>query len=406
MNSEQIFAIALGLQSPWVLDKVDFRQEEKGKTLHIEIGYESGHFVDSDGKSIIHDLQERSWRHLNFFQHECYIHCKVPRVKSKENKIRQVEVPWARKGSGFTLLFEAFSMCLIEQEMPVNKAGKILGEYPNRLWTIFNYWLGKAYSEVDHSDVEQIGIDETSSKRGHDYVTLAVDMNERKVVKAVEGKGAETISQIADYLETKGSKRSQIKEVCIDLSPAFISGVSKEFSEAQITFDRYHVKALLNKAMDTVRKTELRLHHQLKGHKYLFLKNESNLSNRQKQQRNDLLELLPTVGNAYRLKLLFDDFWEMKNPQEAQGFLAYWSDMVKDSGIYPLMKFARTVYAHWHGIANWTQSRLSNGILEGINSKVQLAKRRARGYRNKQNFINMIYFIAGKLKFEYPYQST
>jgi len=407
MNSDKIFALALGLETPWYLSNVELEQEGGKKILHLYVDHTKGHYKDSEGKSRVHDRLDRKWRHLNFFEHECYIHCKVPRLKEDQSgKIKQVQVPWARHGSGFTLLFEAFSMCLIEQEMPVNKVGKILREYPNRIWTIFNYWLSKSYCEADHTGIKVLGIDETSSKKGHQYITVAVDMESKRVVHATPGKGSDTIAQIADYLTTKGTKKEEIEKVCIDLSPSFISGVREHFTEAQIVFDRYHVKALLNKAMDEIRKRELRLHQELKGHKYLFLKSNKNLSTKQKKERNELIELLPTIGESYRLKMLFDDFWEMENEQNAQGFLAYWCDKVDESKIFPLMKFARTVKAHWSGIISYTTSRISNGILEGTNSKIQLAKRRARGYRNTQNFINMIYLIAGKLKFNYPYQST
>ncbi len=406
MNSEKIFELALGLSAPWYVEKIELNQTESKKELHITIDYTKGYFVGDNGKSKVYDRVDRKWRHLNFFEHECYIHCRVPRLMNEEQKVSRVQVPWARSGSGFTLLFEAFSMCLIEQEMPVNKAGKLLNEYPNRLWTIFNYWIGIAYSEADHSGIKSLGIDETSSKKGHDYLTVAMDMDSSKVVHVTQGKGAETITQIADYLETKGTQREEISQVCIDLSPSFISGVTKEFDNAQIVFDRYHVKALLNKAMDNVRKKEYRMHKELKGHKYLFLKSNKNLSDRQRNERNDLLELLPTIGQTYRLKLLFDDFWEMGNIKDSEGFLAFWCDLVYESGIQPMIKFANTVKAHWSGIVNYLQSRVSNGILEGTNSKIQLAKRRARGYRKPSNFINMIYFLCGKLKFNYPLYLT
>lgn len=403
MNSEKIFELALGLQSPWKVEKVSFEGSENGKELHIRIGYLEGHFVDEQGKSKVHDRVERQWRHLNFFEHKCYITCKVPRVMDKEKrKPKRVAVPWARSGSGFTLLFEAFSMCLIEQEMPVNKVGKVLKEYPNRVWTIFNYWISIAYNEADHSEIEVLGIDETSSRKGHDYLTVAMDMNNSSVVHVTQGKGAETIEKIAEYLDSKGTKRESIKQVCIDLSPSFISGVTKEFENAQITFDRFHVKALLNKAMDQVRKQEYKMHQILKGHKYLFLKSNKKLTYQQRKDRTELIELLPTIGEAYRLKMLFDDFWTMDNKDDAQGFLAFWCDLVIESKIQPLIMFTKTVKAHWKGILNYLENTISNGILEGTNSKIQLAKRRARGYSNKSNFINMIYFLCGKLKFNYP----
>lgn len=409
MNSKEIFSLALGIESPWRLNEVLLKKEHGKKTLEIDIGFERGHkFNDpvSENECPVHDTIERRWRHLNFFEHECYLKCNVPRIITAEGKVKQVQVPWSREGSGFTLLFEAFSMLLIESEMPVNKVGKLVAEYPNRIWTFFNYWISIAYKKADHSEVKTLGIDETSAKKGHDYVTIGVDMENRNVVHATQGKGADTITAIKDHLESKGTPAAQIEQVCIDLSPSFISGVTKEFENATITFDRFHVKQLLNKAMDEVRKKERQSHQLLKGHKYTFLKANKRLTQRQKQARDELIELYPVLGEAYRLKELFDDFWDMENKEDAAGFLAFWCDLVQEAGIHPFIKFSNTVKAHWSGIVNYIDTRINNGVLEGINSKIQLAKSRARGYRNTRNFINMIYFICGKLKFDYPQYLT
>lgn len=406
MNSEQIFSLALGLQAPWEIKAISFKIVDNKRVLEIEIGYLNGSFVDKQGKSTVYDHRERKWRHLNFFEHECYLICKLPRISSAEG-IKIVEVPWARQGSGFTLMFEAFSMLLIEQEMPVNRVGKVLGEYPKRIWTIFDYWIGLAYSDADHSKITKLGIDETSSKKGHNYVTLAVDMDTHRVLHATEGKGAETIKEIAEYLDEKGSPRDAISSVCIDLSPSFISGVTKEFENAAIVFDRFHVKQLANKAMDEVRKLDNRIYkEELRHCKYLFLRGHDKLNREQRQKKEEVLELLPNIGQAYFLKELLDTFWTLHNPEVAKGFLSYWIDLAKESKIQPMIKLANSINSHWTGIVNYTEYKMSNGILESINSKIQLAKRRARGYRNMSNFTNMIYFIAGKLKFNYPQYST
>lgn len=410
MNGKEIFSIALGLSEPWQIEEVEFKIESNNiKTLHIYIGFTKGYkFQDVEGNfCTVHDTLSRKWRHLDFFQHECYIHCNVPRINELSScKVRQVSVPWAREGSGFTLLFEAYVMQLIEFEMPVAKVANLVNEYANRIWNVFQYWISIAYNTANHSTVKKIGIDETSSKKGHNYVTIAVDLDEHKVINAQVGKDANTIKLIKEYLETKGCKSEQITNTSIDLSPTFISGIMENFPNAQITFDRFHVKKLLNEAIDEVRKLERKEHEILKNHKYTFLKNQNNLTVRQKEERDKLIILLPNIGEAYRLKILFDDFWDMKNAEDAAGFLAYWTDLVTDSGIQPLIKFGNTVKSHWSGIVNFIKTRISNGVLEGINSKIQLAKKRARGYRNMDNFIAMIYFIAGKLKFDYPHKSA
>ena len=403
MNSTEIFALALGLEGPWEITDVEMKCSNNSvKELHLHIGFKEGHqFSDADGVACLtHDTKPKRWRHMNFFEHHCYIHCAVPRIKTSNGKVRMIEVPWARKQSGFTLLFEAMAMLLIENEMPVNKVGKILGEHPNRIWRIFDYWINLAYQQDDPSGVTKLGLDETSRRKGHTYITVGVDLDERRVLHVVKGKKASTVKEIAEYLESKGTTISQITQASIDLSPAFISGVGQYLPNAQITFDRFHVVKLLNEAMDTVRKQERKEHDLLKGHKYTFLKNK--LSDKKSNKLQELITLYPTLGEAYRLKTLFNDLWDMPDKKSATAFIEQWFDEVEKSGISAFMKFAKTVKSHLSGIINFVESRITNAILESINSKIQMAKRRARGYRNVDNFINMIYLLCGKLKFDYP----
>jgi len=406
-NSKELFDLALGLSSPWEVQSVKFEEGKEGvKELHISLSFTKGSkFKAEDGKSYsAYDTVERKWEHLSFFEHKCYLHAKVPRIKQSNGKVLTVGVPWARKGSGFTLLFEAFSMFLIENEMPVSKASKVMKVYPQRLWNIFNYWISKAHKEDEIEELIEIGIDETSSKKGHSYVTTLIDMRSRRVVFATKGKGSSTIEEAVNYLEEKSVDVEKIENVCIDMSPAFISGCLTHLPKTEITFDKFHVIKEVNKAMDEVRKLERKGNDLLKGHRYTFLK--SKLSPKIQTERDLLLEMYPKLGEAYRLVALFRDFWDLTEQEEAEGYLAFWCDLADESKIFPFMDVARTIRRHWRGIVNYIKSRISNGILEGINSKIQLAKRRARGFRNTNNFINMIYFICGKLKFDYPLYST
>jgi transposase len=403
-NSEQIFAMAIGLKTPWSIREIIFDKENSRLDIYLE--FVRGHkFEMADGnKYTAHDTVLRTWQHLNFFQHNCYLHAKVPRVKQADGKITTQSVSWARPGSGFTLLFEAFSMLLIENEMPVNKAAKIVKVYPNRLWNIFNYWISKAHNKDEINDLEKIGFDETSVKKGHNYVTTMVDLKERRVLFVTKGKGADCIEESVTYLRDKQIEPESISQVCIDMSPAFISGCINYLPNAAVTFDKFHVMKEVNKAMDDVRKLERVGNDSLKKHKYTFLKNK--LTPKIKEEKDLLLEMYPKLGEAYRLKYLFKDFWDIKDKEEAEGYLAFWCDLVDDSSIFPFKKAANTIKAHWSGIINYIDSNINNGILEGLNSKIQLAKSRARGYRNIDNFINMIYFICGKLKFDYPLYLT
>ncbi len=403
-NSTEIFSIALGLHEPWHIKEVIFSKENSQLDIYLDFtrGYK---FKAEDGqKYTAHDTVDRSWQHLNFFQHQCYLHARVPKVKQSDGKVKTQAVPWARKGSGFTLLFEAFSMLLIENEMPVNKAAKMLQVYPNRLWNVFNYWISIAHQNDNIEDLGKIGFDETSVRRGHNYVTTMVDLELRRVLFATEGKDSGCIKNSVDYLKAKNVDIHKVEQVCIDMSPSFISGCIDYLPNAAITFDKFHVMKVVNKAMDDLRKLERIGNDRLKKHKYTFLK--SKLIPEIQQERDLLLEMYPKLGEGYRLKQLFSDFWDIKDKEEAAGYLAFWCDIATDSGIFPFINAAKTINAHWGGIVNYTESKVNNGILEGLNSKIQLAKKRARGYGNINNFINMIYFTCGKLKFDYPLYLT
>ncbi|MDI3535384.1 MAG: transposase [Thermosediminibacterales bacterium] len=212
------------MNDPWKLDDVNFDQQ-KGQLI-IFISHKRGSKLscpECGDKCSIHDTRERTWRHLNFFQYKTYIHCKVPRISCPKHGVKQVKVPWSRPGSGFTLLFEAFIMELAAV-MPVNAISRLVGEYDTRIWRIMNYYVDRARSKENFSEAKNIGIDETSSKRGHNYVTLFFDLDKSKVVYATEGKDAATINSFIEDLKEHKGNPGQIKNVCCDMSPVVIKG--------------------------------------------------------------------------------------------------------------------------------------------------------------------------------------
>jgi transposase len=409
INSTEIFKLALGLEEPWFVEEVKLVEvaDSCAKELRIRLNFPRGHeFVFDDGHSGKgYDTEDKTWRHLDFFQHKCFLTARVPRVERSDGKIRQVSVPWSRPGSGFTLLFEAYAMLLIESEMPVSKVADCVKVTAPRVWRVFDYWIERAKIQDDLSNICEIGIDETSSKKGHNYVTVFVDMEERRVIDAQQGKGSETITKFVERLELKGGDRKQIEQVCIDMSPAFISGTLEMFQNSQITFDKFHIVQHLNNAMDEVRKKERIGNELIKNHKYTFLRPYKKLSQNKQNELDHLNMLYPHLGEAYRLKEMFLDVFQIEDPDAAKGYLRFWCDMAIEAAIQPFTKFANMIKLHWFGIVNYFDSRLTNGILEGINSKIQLAKKRARGYKNTENYMNMIMFIYGKLKFDYPRDS-
>ena len=315
-------------------------------------------------------------------------------------------MPWARSGSGFTLLFEAYSMLLIEYEMPVCKVADTLDVTQPRIWRIFNYWIKRAFAKDDLSRVRRIGVDETSRKKGHNYITLFVDLEENRTIFATEGKNAETVEKFVAELEKKNGKAENIELVSMDMSPAFIAGATEKLPDSQLVFDKFHLIKLLNEALDNVRRVERKGNEMLKNQRYTILRKYENLTKEKKCELDALLPLYPKLGEAYRLRQLFLDIFDVENAQDAKEYLWFWCQQALDSGLEPFRKFVNTIKAHWSGVVAYFDKKVTNGILEGINSKIQLAKRRARGYRNIENFINMTYLISAKLNLNiYPYKT-
>src|SRR5579864_5509799 len=186
---EAIFTAALGIEGPWFVESVTF--DSLQKRLAIRLDFKRGSRFEVDGVACgVHDTVDKSWRHLNFFQHECYLHARVPRVDTPDGRVALVMPPWAGKLSGFTLLFEALLIQLCKH-MPVSQVGQMAGVSDKRLWRMLDVYVGAARFSEDYSEVTAVGMDETSIAKGHKYITLFVDLLLRRTIHVAEGKGAD-----------------------------------------------------------------------------------------------------------------------------------------------------------------------------------------------------------------------
>lgn len=405
MNPESLFGMALGIIPPWEVEGVEFSQE--AKRLDIKIGFQRGASFPCPvcgTPAPVHDTSERTWRHLNFFQYEAYLTARVPRVKCPNSAcgVKQVLVPWARPGSGFTLLFEALVMALV-REMPVNAAAALLGEHDTRLWRVLDHYVQGARAQADYSGVRRVGIDETSARRGQDYVTLCFDLDKRRLLFGTPGKDNETVKAFTEDLKAHKGAPENITAACIDMSKAFIKGIKEALPNAEITFDPFHLIQLMNDALGTVRAEEARLFPELlKGSRYAFLKNPENLTEKQDETLVRLSHFQLKTARAYQIRLALQNVYFAATREDGEALLKGWYTWAIRSQIEQVKAVAKTVKNHWNGILAWFDSKLSTGFLEAVNGLVQSAKRRARGYRSTKNLINMAYLIAGQLDFRLP----
>lgn len=403
ISQEKLFSIALGLEKPWYIKAIEFNVEEKQLDLHIDFESGSKFLCPICGKSgcPVHDTIERTWRHLNFFQFKTYLHCRVPRTECDKCGVKQVKVPWARKSSGFTLLMDSL-IVLMAQNMPVKTLADLIGEHDTRVWRVLEHYVQEARSNEDFSDIHSVGVDETSKAKGHNYISVFVDLDDSKVIHVCKGKDSAAIASFKKDYEAHKGHSEKITNFCCDMSPAFISGIEANFENAAITFDRFHVMKLMNEAVDKVRREEQAHNARLKRTRYLWLKNPENLSEKQKIELGSLKDMRLKTSRAYQLKLSLRDFWSIDDPNLAQSYLKRWYFWATHSRLNPVIDTAKTFKRHWNGILNYVNTRIDNGVLEGLNSLIQAAKDSARGFRSDKNFIITIYLRLGKLHFDLP----
>lgn len=402
---EELFRQALGLALPWTVVKIEF--SEAKSRLDLWLGFPVGSRFpcpECGAASGVYDTTEREWRHLNFFQHQTHLHARQPRVKCPEHGVKTVEVPWSRPGAGFTLLMEAFIMVLGRNGMTASQIGRVIGEYDTRIWRVFEHYVEEARAEADFSEVTTIGMDETGRKRGQNYITVFMDLEEerRRVLYVTEGKDAATVERFREDLEAHGGAAAQVEEACLDMSPAFIRGLTDAFPDTQLTFDQFHLTALLTEAVDEVRREERATHPELKGTRYVWLKNEWNWTAKQRATFEALRGSHLATVRATHIKTVFRDLFACDTVEEAEPLLKHWYFWATHSRIPPIIKAAKTIKKHWEGVLRWFVSRINNGVLEAINSLIQAAKARSRGFRSTDYFITMIYLLAGRLDFKLP----
>lgn len=397
---EKIFHIP----EPWYIDRIEFSEEEAQLNVYVKFR-KRALFPCSDCGALDQPVKDiatydRTWRHLNFMEYPCYIHAELPRTKCDPcGRVMRVNVPWAleKPKHYFTHYFDALILTLAK-DMPMNAISRWIGEHDTRLWRILHHYVDNAIAVQDLSHVTAISTDETSAKRGHDYITIFMDPEKRNVIHVAKGKDAATWGACKEHLEAHGGDASRITEVCMDMSPAFIKGAKDNFPKASITFDKFHIIQKANEAVDEVRRTESKRTDELKNTRYIWLKNEANLTKTQKETLDKLKDCELDTAKAYRMRLILQEVFRYP-ASIAPDVMKDWINWGLRCRLEPMVEVAKMLQSHYDGVVRWFTSKLNNGLLEGINSLFQAAKHKARGYRSYENMIAMVYLLAGKLKF-------
>jgi transposase len=407
MDPKDMFSLGLGLNEPWKLAGHRLDVEKRPHELHLEVVADRGALFpcpDCKRACKAHDFESFTWRHLNFFQHHCFITARVPRVDCPDHGVKRATVPWARAGSRFTLLFEQAAL-ILAREMPVAAAARFVGITDKRLWRVLQHYVARAVGALDLGSVRAVGLDETASKRGHNYVTVFIDMDraDKPVIFATPGKGKACVAAFRAFLLSHRGEPTRVAEVVCDMSPAFLAALATSFPKAAVTVDWFHVVQIFTTAVDQVRKAEARSRQLPKAIRWAILKaGDASLTD---EQRIALAELETggfATAAAYRAKEMLRWIRHAETPQAARWRITRFINHI-GSGLQPtalldpVRRALGTVATHVERIVQRWRSSHSNARLEALNGIFQAARARARGYRNTATYITIIYLLAAPL---------
>jgi transposase len=361
LSPEQFFSQMLQLEAPFTMNRVETVMSGSAiqeVILHVSVPAD----YHLDGYDYLHSKHRRRWQHLHLFQYPCFIECDVPVYQRKsDGRTMQLPVPWSRSNTGFTLLFESHVLALIQMTASIAVVARHLEVYPQRIQTIFDAYTEIAYQECCRNGIEapkHLGCDETNTHKGHEYITVVADMETGAILALEDGKSSESLLAVQKRMDAP----ERVEAVSLDMSPAFIKASREGFPSAVMTFDRFHVVRLVNRAFRDL--------------------------HRPKNAPHDLLRFWQDR---------FSFLYEQTTIAHAAAFLAYWCDSLEEAKLNA-DSLIRSLRAHADGIVSFVATRLTNALLEGINSKIQFIKRAARGYRFTKNFKRMILFVFGVLK--------
>lgn len=396
------FSELLGLEPPWQITHVEVLHEQQAVKVHV--AHQGGKQLRCPSCGAVcsgYDRRSRQWRHLDTMDYRTYLVGEVPRVKCPEHGVLSLKVPWAEVRSRFTVKFEALVIDWLK-EASVAAVERLLGVSWNAIDGIKQRAVQRGLARRGDCEMQHLCVDETSFKKRHDYVTVVSDHAEGKVLHVAQGRKKQAMSDWYDSLNEE--QLSSIASISMDMWPAYINATLEKVpgADRKIAFDKFHVAKKLSEAVDKVRRQE---HRQLlgegiedlKGTKYDWLTGTANMSHRQKLRFKGLRDSSLKTARAWAIKELAMSLWGYVSRTWAHKAWKRWLSWAMRCRLEPVKDAARMVKSHLWGILNAVVLGVSNGPAESLNSRIKMIKVKSRGYRNKERFINDIYFHLGGL---------
>jgi transposase len=402
MRDKELYTQILGIRSPWQITNVELSVESGEVKVYVEPEPDVEHHCPKCGAvSPGYDRRRRQWRHLDTCQFRTILVADVPRVECSEHGVVTAVVPWSEPGSGFTALFEALVIDWLA-EASIAAVSRRLGLSWNAIDGIMQRAVRRGLERRADVEARRLGVDETSFRKRHDYVTVVSDQDTQTVLHVADGRDQESLSDFYDGLSD--DQKAAVESVAMDMWPAYIRATLDGIPDARekIAFDKFHVAKYLGDAVDKVRRTEHKAllaegREDLKHTKHRWLMNPQNMSRKQWRGFKALRESTLKTARAWAIKELAMSLWGYSSRSWAMKAWKRWLAWAVRSRLEPVKKVAKTIKTHLWGILNAVLLRADNGGAESINSRIKMVKIRSRGFRSKERFRNAIYFHLGGL---------
>ena len=347
----------------------------------------------NSNECILKDKKKRLFYLIPFGRKKCFLSLQMHKMQCKNcNHKWWIKLPFMRNKSKLTKSFVKYVLEFAEITT-IKFIAKFLNLNWNTVKNIHKTNLEKTYKRISLKEITTIAMDEFSIRKGHSYITIFIDLKTGRIIHAVEGRSKEAIFP---FLKKIKKHAKNLKAIAMDMSGSYYSAVKEVLNHIDIVFDHFHAIALMNKAIDELRREESSNINSLKGVRFLLLKNYDSLDTNGMERLNALLAINQPLFIAHALKEQLRLFWDKKNYDEAKIFLEKWCLDALLSNIRVLVKIAKTFHKYSKGLLNYFKYRISTGTAEGINNKIKTMKRQAYGYRDFEYFKLKLYDLHNK----------
>jgi transposase len=381
MNDRQLMTRLLVLEEPWSVEQVTLHAKDKQLDVALEHRRAARFSCPACGqvRPVYDHLPARRWRHLDHGEFLTWLHARVPRVACPEHGVRQVPIPWALPGARCTLAFERHAIDTL-LEVDVLGAARLLKVSWHEAWHLVERAVQRGLAAKKRRSLPLLGVDEKSFAKRHRYVTLVCDLQRATVEYIAEDRKKTSLDAFYQALTKK--QLASIRAMAMDMWEPFIAATMEHLplGRDKIVFDRYHIMAHMNKAVDQVRRGEHRRlqaagDDTLKGTKYLWLFAEENLPPKRDEDFARLRAMHLQTGRAWAIKEALRHLWSYQRKGWALRYWKHWYHWASHSRLQPVVKAAKMIREHLHNVLTYIDHRITNATCEGLNSKIQAVKK-------------------------------